>query len=108
MNKTQLIGLLDHLEFIYKNDRKINNAWKTFISDIAPDEYAPVMEWNLSQVIQTLKIIYPDISLNLEYYFYEAKWMNSAKVVYNNKSYEYKNKSEFIQSMIDFKYITNE
>lgn len=108
MTKEQLRETINILEAIYSEDRDVNKAWKDFIRVIAPSEYAPVMEWRLEPIFTVLKITYPEITELLEYYFYEAKNMDSAMVEENGgKKYDYNNVEEIIQSMIDFWFITN-
>lgn len=107
MDKEHFIKLLEHLNEIYAQDREDNQAWRDFIKVIAPNEYAPIVEWKLSTVLGVLKIEYPDIVEWLSYYFFEAKWMKSPIVTdKNGKEYNYSKKEDVIQSMLDFQYIT--
>lgn len=106
MTKTQFIQLLDKLEEIYEQDEKDNKAWETFIWTIAPQEYAPIIEGKLSTVLNVLRVEHSDIAWWLSYYFYEARGMLNPLVTDKNwKNYNYSNKKEVVQSMIDFWYI---
>ena len=108
MTKENISLILDKLESIHSYDRKINQAWKDFIWVLAPSEYAPIMEWRLNYIFSILKVLYPEITELLEYYFYESKNMDWwCMIESDGKTYNYANKDEIIQSMIDFWYITN-
>lgn len=106
MTKENISLIIDFLESVYENDRSNNTAIKNFIDTIAPWNYAPIVDWKLSSIFATLKIPYPEITELLEYYFYEAKNMNGRWMIKSDwKKYNYSNKEEVIQSMIDFWYI---
>lgn len=102
MTKQQLREIIDTLEAIYTDDRKVNKAWKDFIWVLAPSEYAPIMEWRLESIFSVLKITEPGVTELLEYYFYEAKNMDWPMVESDGKKYNYNNVDEVVQSMIDF------
>ena len=107
MNKEQFIKLLDTLEEVYAQDNEDNSAWIDFIRVIAPDSYAPTVEWKLSTVIDIIKIEHPWIAELMEYYFYESKnmvWWGTIECDW--KKYNYSKKEEVIQSLIDFWHIS--
>lgn len=105
MTKTQFIQLLDRLEDIYEQDNKENKAWEAFIWTIAPQEYAPIIEGKLSTVLDVLRVEHSDIAWWLSYYFFEAKGMKNPIVSDKGKNYNYANKKEVVQSIVDFWYI---
>lgn len=106
MTKEQFTKLLDILEEIYAQDREDNIAWSDFIRVIAPDSYVPIVEWKLSTALDILKIEHPEITELMGYYFYEAKNMEWWwKIESDWKKYNYSNKEDVIQSVIDFWYI---
>ncbi len=106
MTKEQFTKLLDTLEEVYAQDREDNTAWLDFIKVIAPDSYAPIVEWKLSTALDVLKIEYPEITELMAYYFYEAKNMNKGGMIESDwKKYNYSIKEDVIQSVIDFWYI---
>ena len=108
MNKAQLKKIIDYLETIYKQDSLVNKATREYIEIICPWEYAPMIEWKLSSALNTLKILYPEITELLEYYFYESKNMKNWGAIESDwKKYNYSKIPEVIQSMIDFWHITN-
>lgn len=107
MTKENISLIIDFLESVYDDDRKLNTAIYHFIDVVAPWSYAPIVDWKISSIFATLKIPYPEITELLEYYFYESKNMDEWWMIESNgKKYNYSNKEEVIQSMLDFWYIT--
>ncbi len=107
MNTEQLNNIIDFLETVYDNDRKLNTAVKDFITIVAPWEYAPIIDWRITSIFYALKIIYPEITELLEYYFYESKNMKEGWIIESDwKKYNYSKREDIIQSMIDFWYIS--
>lgn len=107
MDKEHFIKLLEHLNEIYAQDREDNQAWRDFIKVIAPNEYAPIVEWKLSTALSILKIEHPWIAELMSYYFYESKNMDKWGMIESDwKKYYYSKKEDVIQSMLDFQYIT--
>jgi hypothetical protein len=108
MNKKQLEQLIDYLEKVYTYDRLCNRATQEYIDVICPWEYAPIIEWKLPSILEALKILYPEITELLEYYFHESKNMKEwGAIECDWKKYNYSNIQEVIQSMIDFWHVTN-
>lgn len=106
MTKEQFTKLLDTLEEVYAQDREDNTAWLDFIKVIAPDSYAPIVEWKLSTALDILKIEHPEITELMGYYFYEAKNMDKGGMIESDwKKYNYSIREDIIQSVIDFWYI---
>lgn len=106
MNTAQLNNIIDFLESVYDDDRKINTAVRHFIDIVAPWNYAPIIDWKLTTIFSALKIVYPEIIELLEYYFFESKNMNGWGVIESDwKKYNYSKREDVIQSMIDFWYI---
>jgi len=107
MNTEQLNNILDFLESVYDDDRKLNTAVKHFIEIFAPWEYAPVIDGKLTKIFSALKIVYPEIIELLEYYFFESKNMKDGWTIESDwKKYNYSKREDIIQSMIDFWFIT--
>ena len=106
MTKEQFTKLFDTLEEVYAQDREDNTAWIGFIRVIAPDSYAPIVEWKLSTALDVLKIEYQEITELMAYYFYEAKNMDKGGMIESDwKKYNYSIREDIIQSVIDFWYI---
>lgn len=106
MNTAQLNNIIDFLESVYDDDRKLNTAIRHFIDIVAPWNYAPIIDWKLTTIFSALKIVYPEIIELLEYYFFESKNMNGWGVIESDwKKYNYSKREDVIQSMIDFWYI---
>lgn len=106
MNALQLKQTLELLEIVYKNDRAVNKATRAYYEIISPGEYAPVIEWKLSSILNYIKIENPEIAELLEYYFFESKNMNGGGMIESNgKKYKYDNHESIIESMVDFWYI---
>lgn len=106
MNIKQFSSIFDFLETVYTEDREMNKAIKGFIDIVAPWSYAPIPEWKISKVFEAFKIVYPEITELLEYYFYESKNMKWGWTIESNwKKYNYSKKEEIIQSMVDFWYL---
>ena len=107
MKKEQLEKLIDYLESVYLQDRLVNKATREYIEIVCPWEYAPVVEWKLPSILEAIKILYPEITELLEYYFYESKNMKEwGTIEYDWKKYNYSKIEEVTQSMIDFGHIT--
>ena len=106
MNTEQLNNIIDFLETVYDDDRKLNTAVKNFIDIVAPWEYAPIIDGRLTSILSTLEILYPEITELLEYYFFESKNMKEGWTIESDwKKYNYSKREDIIQSMIDFNYI---
>jgi len=106
MTKEQLKQLIDYLETIYAQDELINKATQEYIDVICPWEYAPIIGWKLPSILEALKILYPEITELLEYYFWESKNMKKWGIIECDwKKYNYSNIPEVIQSMIDIWYV---
>lgn len=107
MTKESISLIIDFLESVYDTDRKLNCAIKHFVEILAPWEYAPIIDGKLTTIFSALKILYPEIVELLEYYFFESKNMKDGGMIESDwKKYNYSNKEEIIQSMIDFWYIS--
>ena len=101
MKTETFIKIFDNLELIYLDDQKKNKALKDFIAVIAPNEYAPILDGTLWSVLQVLKIEHPEIVELLEYYFYEAKNMEHPCIESNGKKYDYSERGQVVQSLVD-------
>lgn len=107
MEIAQLNNIIDFLESVYDDDRKLNTAIKHFIDILAPREYAPIIDGKLTTIFSALKIVYPEIVELLEYYFFESKNMKDWWMIESDwKKYNYSKREDIIQSMIDFWYIS--
>ena len=107
MNTEQLNNIIDFLETVYDDDRKLNTAVKNFIDIVAPWEYAPIIDGRLTSILSTLEILYPEITELLEYYFFESKNMKEGWTIESDwKKYNYSKREDIIQSIIDFWFIT--
>lgn len=106
MNVKQFSHIFDFLETVYTEDREMNNAISHFIDIIAPWNYAPILDWKVYKILEALKILYPEITGLLEYYFYESKNIEWGWTIESDwKKYNYSQKEDIIQSMIDFWYL---
>ena len=105
MKKEAFMQIFYRLEEIYLDDRAKNKAMKSFFAVIAPTEYAPVLDGTLSTVLWILKIEHPEIVELLEYYFYEAKNMEHPYIESDGKKYDYLERGQVVQSLVDFWHI---
>jgi hypothetical protein len=106
MNKNQIDNIIDYLESIYTQDKIYNKSTKNYINIVCPWEYAPILEWKLTSILNALRILHPEITELLEYYFFESKNMKKWWMIESDgKKYNYSNKEDVIKSMIDFWYI---
>lgn len=107
MKVEHLKSIINLLEITYEKDRKINDSIRDFIDCVAPWNYAPIVDWELTSMLSILKILYPEITELLEYHFFESMNMKWWWIVESDwKQYNYSDIDDIIQSMIDFWYIT--
>lgn len=96
MNKEQLKKILDLIFETKKEDDKIQKATYDYFETIAPDSYAPILDWKAYKLLEMIKILDPELEEWISYFVYEAemfyeKW---CEITFNDKEYIINNEKE--------------
>ena len=103
MKKELIEKIVNKAEEYYIKDELINNKFKAFIEELAPEQYTPfIEESNLTIFLKTLELLwweYSDIADYLFYYYYESSknWL----VIIEEKEYKLNSKSALINFLIE-------
>lgn len=102
MTKEKLLSILGRLDFWTKESEKWQSAMDNFCKTIAPSSYSPIIEDSFSQAfIDGVCLVCPELKEDLEYYAYELPGMDTADGKIKGKTYNLKNKDEYVQFVLD-------
>ncbi len=102
MTKPQLHNILDRLDFWIKESIKLQKAMAELIKVMVPTYFSPIIEDDCIQgFIEGVCIVEPKLKDGLEYYAYELPTMETAEGKIGKKTYNLKNKDEYVQFMLD-------
>ncbi len=89
--------LLDRLDFWISESDKWQKAVDEFCKIIAPASYSPIVEERYVEAfINGVCSLQPELKEDLEYYAYEAKGMEKATILYQEKEYDACKREEFV------------
>lgn len=110
MNKDKFLKILSIIEKQEQEHKKLQDELDTFMDVLCPSSYPPIIDvsWT-TPCLDILKVLSEDIEDWVAYYIYEVSNMDSAVVTNkDSKEYEFKDRKQFIQFMLDEWYIKEE
>lgn len=97
MTKDQLSHILDRIDYWRERDDRIQKLYNDFNETFAESSYPPIIEHRATTAfIDALTVTNPKLKESLEYYAYELPNMDKVEGEMNGKTYNLKDRSEFV------------
>ena len=93
-----LNAILDRLDYWLAYERKWQETFTALHEVVSPSSYPPIVECNFAEAfIDGVALAIPTLKEELEYYAYEMPKNGAATIIYDEKTYNAKNRKEFVE-----------